>query len=59
MVVHRSKVLKDLIEEFKELDIPTCSYHLKGALSRILADFCKAKIYICVEGNQKIIVHFH
>ena len=28
MVVHRSKVLKDLIEEFKELDIPTCSYHL-------------------------------
>ena len=28
MVVHRSKVLKDLIEEFKELDIPSCSYHL-------------------------------
>ena len=28
VLVHRSQVLKDLIEEFKALDIPTHMYHL-------------------------------
>lgn len=28
MLVHRFQVLKDLIEEFKALDIPTRGYHL-------------------------------
>ena len=28
VLVHRFQVLKDLIEEFKALDIPSCSYHL-------------------------------
>ena len=28
VLVHRFQVLSDLIEEFKALDIPTCSYHL-------------------------------
>ena len=28
VLVHLFQVLKDLIEEFKALDIPTCSYHL-------------------------------
>ena len=33
VLVHRSsQVLKDLIEEFKALDIPTCSYHLNLVL---------------------------
>ena len=33
--------------------------YIKRALSRILTDFWTAKIYICVEGNQKVIVHFY
>ena len=31
----------------------------KRVLSRILTDFWTAKIYICVKGKQKIIVHFY
>ena len=31
---------------------------VKGALSRILTDFWTAKIYICVEGNEKNISPF-
>ena len=38
---------------------PVYETNIKGALSRILTDFWTAKIYICVEGNQKIIVHFY
>ena len=30
-----------------------------GALSRILTEFWRAKIYISIEGNQKIMVHFY
>ena len=32
VLVHRFQVLKDLIEEFKALDIPTCSYHLNPVI---------------------------
>ena len=32
MFVHRFQVLKDLIGEFKALDIPTCSYNLNQVI---------------------------
>lgn len=49
VLVHKFQVLKDLIEEFKALDIPTHHYHLNLVIVNERGDLKMAEVLVLCE----------